>query len=76
MKEFVEFIVRHLVDKPEDVKVTETIAEHTTVFELSVDKDDFGKVLGKKGRTARAIRVLLTAASKKIGRNTFLKLVE
>jgi uncharacterized protein len=76
MKEFLEFIVGHLVDKPEDVKVVEIIAEHTTVFELSVGKDDFGKVLGKKGRTVRAIRVLLTVVSKKIGRNAFLELVE
>ncbi|MBC8182705.1 KH domain-containing protein [candidate division KSB1 bacterium] len=76
MKEFVEFIIRHLVDKPEDVKVTELIGKRLTVYEVSVASGDFGKVLGKKGRTAMAIRLLLIAASKKIGRNAYLELIE
>ncbi len=76
MKEFVEFLIRPLVDHPEDVKVTELIGKRLTVYEVRVASSDFGKVLGKKGRTAGAIRVLLIAASKKIGRNAYLELVE
>jgi predicted RNA-binding protein YlqC (UPF0109 family) len=63
MKEFVEFIVKYLVDKPEDVRVTEVKGEHVTVYELRVGKGDMGKVIGKRGQTASAIRTLLSAAS-------------
>lgn len=63
MKEFVEFIVKHLVDKPEDVRVTEVKGAHVTVYELRVGDGDMGKVIGKRGQTALAIRTLLKAAS-------------
>jgi len=76
MKEFLEFIIGNLVDKPEEIKVTELIGKRLTVYEVRVGSGDFGKVLGKKGRTAMAIRVLLTAASKKNGRNAYLELIE
>lgn len=65
MKEFVEFIVKQLVDHPEDVKVVQVDSEKTVILELSVKEGDLGKVIGKKGRTARAIRTLLTAAAAK-----------
>jgi predicted RNA-binding protein YlqC (UPF0109 family) len=63
MKEFVEFIVKHLVDKPDDVKVKEIKGETVTLFELRVGEGDMGKVIGKKGQTAFAIRTLLNAVS-------------
>ena len=63
MKEFVEFIVKHLVDKPEDVRVAEVKGERVTIYELHVGDGDLGKVIGKRGQTASAIRTLLNAAS-------------
>jgi len=63
MKEFIEYIVRQLVDKPDDVRVTEVRGERVTVYELHVGKGDIGKVIGKRGQTAFAIRTLLNAAS-------------
>ncbi len=63
MKEFIEYIVKQLVDKPDDVRVTEVKGERVTVYELHVGKGDMGKVIGKKGQTANAIRTLLSAAS-------------
>ena len=63
MKEFVEFIVKHLVDKPDDVQVAEVKGERVTVYELRVGDGDLGKVIGKRGQTASAIRTLLNAAS-------------
>ncbi len=63
MKEFVEFIVKHLVDKPEDVQVAEIKGECVTIYELHVGDGDLGKVIGRRGQTASAIRTLLNAAS-------------
>ena len=64
MKEFVEYIVKHLVDKTEEVKVTEVKGDRITIYELRVGPGDMGKVIGKKGQNAQAIRTLLNAASK------------
>jgi predicted RNA-binding protein YlqC (UPF0109 family) len=63
MKEFVEFVIKQLVDKPEEVRVAEVKGEHVTIFELHVAKEDIGKVIGKRGQTASAIRTLLSAVS-------------
>ena len=63
LKELVEFIAKSLVDNPDAVQVTEVGGEQTVVFELRVAKEDLGKVIGKQGRTARAIRTILSAAS-------------
>ena len=63
MKEFLEFLVKHLVDKPDEVRVKELKGEGVIVYELSVGKDDMGKVIGKRGKHAQAIRTLLSAAS-------------
>lgn len=63
MKEFIEFIVKHLVDKPDEVQVKEVKGERVTVFELHVGDGDMGKVIGKRGQTALAIRTLLKAVS-------------
>lgn len=76
MKQLVEIIAKALVDKPEEVEVTEVEGEQTTVVELKVAKDDLGKVIGKQGRTARALRTILGAASTKIRKRSVLEIIE
>ncbi len=76
MKEFVEFIAKHLVDKVEEVKVTEIDGERTVVYELRVGDGDLGKVIGKRGQTAKSIRTLLAAASAKTGKRAVLEILE
>jgi predicted RNA-binding protein YlqC (UPF0109 family) len=76
MKELIEYIAKLLVDNPEEVNVTELEGEQTTVIELKVAKEDLGKVIGKQGRTAQAIRTILSAASKKINKRVVLELIE
>lgn len=76
MKDMIEYIAQALVDHPEQVNVTEVEGEQTTVLELKVAKEDIGKVIGKQGRTARAMRTVLSAASAKIKKRTVLEIVE
>ncbi len=76
LKEVVEFMVKSLVDHPEQVDVKEVIGEQTTVVELKVAKQDLGKVIGKQGKTARAMRTILTAASAKMNKRSVLEIVE
>jgi predicted RNA-binding protein YlqC (UPF0109 family) len=77
MKDFVEYIVKKLVDNPEDVKVTQIDSEKTVILELQVKEGDLGKVIGKKGRTAKALRILLTAAAAKQGqKRAILEIIE
>jgi predicted RNA-binding protein YlqC (UPF0109 family) len=76
MKELVEYIAKSLVDQPEAVKLTEVEGENTSVIELSVAKEDMGKVIGKQGRTATAMRTLLNAAGMKQKKRTILEIVE
>ncbi len=76
MKEFLEFIVKHLVDNPDEVHVNEVEAERTIVFELRVDQEDMGKVIGRKGQTAKSLRTLLAAASAKVGKRSVLEILE
>lgn len=76
MKDLVTFIATSLVDDPAAVAVTETEGDGTVVLELRVAKEDLGKVIGKQGRTARAIRSLLTAAAGKDNRKARLEIVE
>ena len=75
-KDFIEQVVKMLVDNPDDVKVIEVEGEQTTVVELRVSKGDLGKVIGKQGRTARAMRTILSAASTKIKKRTVLEIIE
>ena len=75
-KELVEFIARSLVDEPEKVEVRETESEQGTVLELGVSKEDLGKIIGKQGRTARAIRTLLGAVSAKTKKRVVLEIIE
>ncbi len=72
MKEFIEYIARNLVDKPEKVRVEETFDEGVIKYRLFVDDAETGKVIGKKGKTAKSIRTLLTAISAKNGKKVFL----
>ena len=76
MKELIGFIARALVDKPEEVVVTEIEGEQTSVIELKVAKEDLGKIIGKQGRTARAMRTILSAASTKINKRSVLEIIE
>ena len=76
MKEFIEFIAKQLVDHPDSVKVTEVEGEKTTVYELRVYNEDLGKVIGRKGQTAKAIRTLIAAVSAKKGKRALLEILE
>ncbi|RLC20748.1 MAG: KH domain-containing protein [Deltaproteobacteria bacterium] len=76
MKDLIAYIAKALVDKPEDVSVTEIEGEQTSVIELKVAKEDLGKVIGKQGRTARAMRTILSAASTKINKRSVLEIIE
>ncbi|MBW1901690.1 MAG: KH domain-containing protein [Deltaproteobacteria bacterium] len=76
MKELIAYIAKALVDKPEEVVVTEIEGSQTAVIELKVAKDDLGKVIGKQGRTARAMRTILGAASTKIKKRSVLEILE
>jgi len=76
MKELIEYIAKLLVDNPEQVSVTELEGEQTSVIELKVAKEDLGKVIGKQGRTARAMRTILGAASMKLKKRSVLEILE
>ena len=76
MKDLLEEIAKALVDNPEQVSVSEIQGNQTSVLELKVAKEDLGKVIGKQGRTARAMRTILSAASAKIKKRTVLEILE
>jgi len=76
MRDLLEEIAKALVDNPEDVSVAEVEGEQTTVLELRVKNEDLGKVIGRQGRTARAIRTLLGAAGMKVHKRFVLEILE
>jgi len=76
MKELVEVIARALVDHPDDVKVATIEGPQATTVELRVHPEDLGKVIGRQGRTAKAIRTVLSAAAAKAGRRVSLEILE
>ncbi len=76
MKELIEYIAKALVDEPDEVLVSEVVGDQTSVLELKVAKDDLGKVIGKQGRSARAMRTILSAASTKLKKRTVLEIIE
>ncbi len=76
MRELVENIAKALVDSPEEVSVAEVVGEQTTVLELRVAQPDLGKVIGKQGRTARAIRTILGSAGMKLRKRFVLEILE
>ena len=76
MKDLISYIARALVDFPEEVQVDAVEGRHTTVLEIKVAKNDMGKIIGRKGRTAQAIRTILSAASGKTGKRHVLEIIE
>ena len=76
MKDLIKSIAQALVDDPEAVQVSEVEGEQTSVIQLKVAKDDVGKIIGKQGRTARAIRIILGAASGKVKKRSLFEIIE
>ncbi len=76
MKDLLVEIAKALVDNPDEVNVTEVEGEQTTVLELRVREEDLGKVIGRQGRTARALRTLLSAAGMKVHKRFVLEILE
>ncbi|GAB1366309.1 KH domain-containing protein [Candidatus Cloacimonadaceae bacterium] len=76
MKDLIEFMVKALVDDPGEVNITEINGDKITLYELRVAKSDIGKVIGKRGRTAGAIRTIINAVSTKQGKRAELEIIE
>jgi hypothetical protein len=76
MEELIQTIAKALVDNPDQVDVREVEGQATTVIELRVAQSDLGKVIGKRGRTAQAIRIILSAAGMKLGKRYVLEILE
>jgi predicted RNA-binding protein YlqC (UPF0109 family) len=76
MKELIHYIAAALVDNPDQIQIKETEQDDTIIIELTVAKDDLGKVIGKQGRTARAMRSLLSAAAGKVNKRSRLEIME
>jgi len=76
MKDLIKYIAQALVDNPEKVDVSEVLGEQTSVIELRVAKEDLGKVIGKQGKTAKAMRTILSAASSKLHKRAVLEIIE
>lgn len=76
LSKLIEYMAKMLVDLPDQVEVNEIEGENTTVIELKVAKEDLGKIIGKQGRTARAVRTVLNGASTKLRKRTVLEIVE
>ena len=76
MKEFVEYIIKNLVDNPDEVKIKEVGGTNTLILELSVEKSDIGKIIGKKGKTINAIRTLLMSVASRNNIRVSLEILE
>ena len=76
MKDLIEFIVKALVDDPSAIEVEEVEAENSITYKLRSAKSDIGKVIGKRGRTASAIRIIMTAVSARQGKKAVLEILE
>ena len=76
LKELLETMIRALVDIPENVRISEIKGEQTTVYEIVVAKEDLGKIIGKQGKTAKALRTILTGASTKLRQRSVLEIIE
>ena len=76
MKDLVAYLAKALVDKPEEVVVIELEGAQTSVIELRVAKEDLGKIIGRQGRTASALRTILGAASKKMKKRSILEILD
>lgn len=75
MKELIEYIARSLVDHPDQVRVSQVEGEQSVIFELQVAQDDMGKIIGKEGRIANAIRTLLKVAAAREGKRAVLEII-
>jgi len=75
MKQLVEVLAKALVDHPEEVRVNEIVKDRTIIFELSVDPDDMGKVIGKQGRIAKALRTVVAAAAVKENKRIMIDII-
>jgi len=76
IKEIVEYLVKLIVDKPEEIEIAEKQGEQVIMFEVRANKQDFGKILGKQGKNIQAIRTLINAVSAKAGKRTIIEIVE
>ncbi len=76
MKDFIEYVVKALVEHPDEVEVDEIPGSRTTVYELRVGQGDLGKVIGKSGQTARSLRTILTAVAARQGKRAVLEILE
>lgn len=76
MRELLEYLAKSLVDQPDEVQVHETETDTTVVLELTVAKDDIGKVIGKQGRIARALRTIVKASAVKNGKRAIVEIVD
>jgi len=76
MKKLVEYVIQNLVDTPEKISITETVKDAHTELKIHVEKADRGKIIGKQGRTARAMRALLTAAAGRTGGRARLEILD
>ncbi|NLS80149.1 MAG: KH domain-containing protein [Chloroflexi bacterium] len=75
IQELVEFVAKSLVDEPDEVRVNKLSSVHSTIYELRVAPDDMGRVIGKKGRVANALRTLLRIAATREGKRAILEIV-
>lgn len=76
MKDLLEYLARALVDNPDKVEVTSVEGERSIILQLKVDPEDVGKVIGKKGRIAQAMRTLIKASATKEGRNAIVEIID
>lgn len=76
MKDLIEILAKALVEHPDQVSVSEIAGEHASVIELRTAKEDLGKIIGKRGRNAQAMRTILNAASAKLRKRTVLEIIE
>ena len=76
MKELIEFVVKALVDDPAAIDITEVSGDKVTIYELRSAKSDIGKIIGKRGRTASAIRIIMNAVSARQGKRAVLEIIE
>ncbi|MCK4559597.1 MAG: KH domain-containing protein [Calditrichia bacterium] len=76
IKEFVEYLVKLIVDKPEEIEIAEKRGEQVIIFEVRANKQDFGKILGKHGKNIQAIRTLVNSVSAKAGKRSIIEIIE
>ncbi len=76
LKELIEYVAKALVDHPEEVSVKEIPGEKTVIYELKVGEGDLGKIIGREGKTAKAIRTIISAAAMKKGKRAVLEILE